>query len=289
VWGGTTNNPGTPGNYPAAAGTTTVLATTLKNAITADQLTIMVNDASGFPRPGVDAGVAAIKYIGIWDPNDHMIGTNEGPIGIPKFEMVAYNNLSGNTFTAPAGGRGAFDTAQQAFKAGAKVYLGYDASDGLGDLARHRHPMNVPLTNWQQGGSNPELNPTWVAGDRALVVDPAEWQNFDSSIPYYDIPLDHAAGYPPVDSQSEQGTAANPNANQQYKIADWIECLTCHRAHGTEATMSGYAGATLTPATIEGFNTLVPNPGQDDGVPPTGDSALLRAPNRGVCERCHNK
>jgi hypothetical protein len=26
-----------------------------------------------------------------------------------------------------------------------------------------------------------------------------------------------------------------------------------------------------------------------EGVPPAGDSALLRANNRGVCERCHNK
>ncbi len=239
-----------------------------------------------------------IKYIGIWGEGE-TIHTNEGDMTIPKFEMVAYASITGNTFNVPAGGRGAFDTAQQFFANGSLAYLGYDASDGYGDLVRHRHPMNVPLSNWQQGGTNPEVNPTWVAGDRALVVNPRAWQLFESNIPWVDIPLDHNAGYPAVDALSEQDisvqihTPPGPyfpdSGNQEYDIEDWIECLTCHRAHGSSAIMSGYAGATLQPAVIEGYNTLVPNPGTDDGVPPTGDSALLRADNRGVCERCHNK
>jgi len=288
-----TNDAGTPGNYPLGAGTTTVLVTTLSADISADVLSIPVNDVAGFPDPH-DANVADVKYIGLWNPAVENIDTNEGPIGIPRFEMVAYDEIidpgapgGPGSFEVPNAGRGAFDTAQQAFPAvgangdATKVYLGYDASDGYGDLVRHRHPMNVPLTNWQQD-TNGDGVIDWVAGDRALTINPADWQTFDTSIPYIDIPLDHDAGWPGADPFSEQGS-------QDYENEDWIECLSCHRAHGTDATMSGYAGATMSPTNIEGFNTLVPNPGQDDGVPPTGDSALLRAPNRGVCERCHNK
>jgi hypothetical protein len=294
--------PGSPGNYPLGAGTTSTLTTILRDTdapetagITADELHITVLDATGFPDPNR----AYVKYIGIYHPTAQQVVTEEGIIGIPRFEMVAYNDITPNlagtpvTFIVPPAGRGAFDTAQQAFPnnfngVDTKVYLGYDASDGYGDLVRHRHPMNVPFTVWQ----NAKYNPTFVAGDRALVLSPSDWQAFDNTIPVVDIPLDHNAGYPPADALSEQNSQqANIVAGTEnhYNIDDWIECLTCHRAHGTSATMSGFAGATMMPASIEGFNTLVPNPGQDDGVPPTGDSALLRADNRGVCERCHNK
>jgi hypothetical protein len=58
--------------------------------------------------------------------------------------------------------------------------------------------------------------------------------------------------------------------------SDWIECLTCHRAHGTKATMTGWATAANMSLT---------------GSPYVGseESALLRLNNRGVCETCHNK
>jgi len=306
-----TENAGNPGLVPVdpvtgtVSGTTSVLTTVLAEDLTPDETDITVEDASGFPDPIADLdddgyeeddpNVQDVKYIGIWNPAVEYLDTNTGPIGIPRFEMVAYNDIvGGNTFNVPPAGRGAFDTAQQSFpQTGAddidtRVYLGYDASDGYGDLVRHRHPMNVPLLNWQSA----KYNPAFVAGDRALVLEPNDWQAFDSNIPYIDIPLDHDAGYPPVDALSEQNdqqTNIAVGTENHYDVDDWIECLTCHRAHGTDSTMDGFAGATMLPSTIEGFNTLVPNPNQDDGVPPTGDSALLRAPNRGVCERCHNK
>ena len=44
-------------------------------------------------------------------------------------------------------------------------------------------------------------------------------------------------------------------------------CGTCHFAHGTTATMGGFAA----------------------NVAPTNDSALLRIDNRGVCQDCHKK
>lgn len=46
-----------------------------------------------------------------------------------------------------------------------------------------------------------------------------------------------------------------------------FQCLTCHFAHGTNATASGYAA----------------------GVDPTNDSALLYYDNRGICRSCHQK
>lgn len=47
---------------------------------------------------------------------------------------------------------------------------------------------------------------------------------------------------------------------------NYLNCLTCHRAHGTAVEVSG-----------------------DAFIAPSNDSALLRLPNRGVCEDCHKK
>jgi len=55
-------------------------------------------------------------------------------------------------------------------------------------------------------------------------------------------------------------TGDGPSADDQ------LFCLTCHRAHGTNTSMTGLAT-----------------------VAPTNDSALLRIDNRGVCEECHKK
>lgn len=54
---------------------------------------------------------------------------------------------------------------------------------------------------------------------------------------------------------------------------DTINCLTCHRAHGTDAKMTGFA-------TLSSFNR---------GVLPKGSGAsmLLRSDNRSVCINCH--
>lgn len=63
--------------------------------------------------------------------------------------------------------------------------------------------------------------------------------------------------------------------------SDWIDCLTCHVAHGSSAVMTGYADVA---------DSTDPQPDSGTGgIPPTGDNALLRLNNRGVCENCHNK
>ncbi len=55
-----------------------------------------------------------------------------------------------------------------------------------------------------------------------------------------------------------------------------VTCMTCHVAHGTSASMGGYAGVVEWP---------------DGATTPNGDnrSALLRVDNRGTCQLCHGK
>ena len=122
----------------------------------------------------------------------------------------------------------------------------YNAGDGSGLGLRHKHPVNVELT-------------TYNGPDKASMI-------VTSGV----LPLDH-----PI---TERG---NPSNSTQ----DWIECLTCHRAHGTAASMTGYASnagaATVLDTDGVARNTFV----AANAVP----SALLRYDNRGVCERCHNK
>jgi hypothetical protein len=123
---------------------------------------------------------------------------------------------------------------------------GDNANLGQGLAVRHRHPINVPLSNYE----GPDKS-------SMIVTDTT-------------LPLAHAI--------NEQGSTTNQSS-------DWIECLTCHRAHGTAAAMVGWAsnaGAASIVSTVGLPTNLFPaaNP-----VP----SALLRYDNRGVCERCHNK
>jgi cytochrome c553 len=118
----------------------------------------------------------------------------------------------------------------------------YNAGDGNGLRLRHRHPINVQLDAYQKGGS-------------ALVTATA-------------LPLAHS-----LDESSTGGV------NQ---MSDWIECLTCHRAHGTKATMTGWATKT---SFDQSPNPWISSVSGD----PNSESALLRMNNRGVCEACHNK
>jgi hypothetical protein len=118
----------------------------------------------------------------------------------------------------------------------------YNAGDGFGLRLRHKHPMNVALDTYQ-------------AGDKASMVVTST------------LPLAH-----------DYGEKGQPWAS----TGDWIECLTCHRAHGTQATMVGWANQL----------SAVPGDQVPDFVSRTGTqdpSALLRLNNRGVCETCHNK
>jgi hypothetical protein len=122
----------------------------------------------------------------------------------------------------------------------------YNAGDGGGLAVRHKHPINVPLDNYK----GPDKS-------SMIVTDTT-------------LPLAH--------SISEQGSTANEKE-------DWIECLTCHRAHGTAANMTGWA-SNAGAASIMATDSVARNNFPANNPVP---SALLRYDNRGVCERCHNK
>lgn len=91
-------------------------------------------------------------------------------------------------------------------------------------------------------------------------------------------PLNFNTRLPLAHDVAEVGAPVN-------EMTDWIECLTCHRAHGTSAIMTGYADVEF---------TYDPVPDSDSGGVPPGNEAgdastLLRENNRYVCEACHNK
>lgn len=88
-------------------------------------------------------------------------------------------------------------------------------------------------------------------------------------------PLVVNSGLPLANDISEQGAPTVTNT-------DWIECLTCHRAHGTAASMTGWATKTMAAS-------IVDSSGVSTNEFPASESALLRRDNRGVCESCHNK
>jgi predicted Fe-S protein YdhL (DUF1289 family) len=123
----------------------------------------------------------------------------------------------------------------------------YDAADGFGLVTRHRHPVNVALSEFR--------------GPRDLVV---------ATNP---LPLGHSG---------------NADAGVQ-ELSDWVDCLTCHVAHGSSAKMTGYA-AVADVTNIEPDSSYRDVPGDGYGSVPPGDgNGLLRGDNRYVCQACHNK
>jgi hypothetical protein len=147
-------------------------------------------------------------------------------------------------------------------------YNPYLPSTGASQVATqtyHRHPVDQNLA-------------AGLAGSNVLTV-PVRSDNAW-------IPLESA--------NSGSGTDFTDN---------FIGCLTCHRAHGSSTDMTGYAASHLetasvsvtgTPHTIyipvrDSIRGVDPDKGVYNGATNQGSSALLRADNRGVCERCHNK
>jgi predicted CXXCH cytochrome family protein len=126
-------------------------------------------------------------------------------------------------------------------------------------LERHRHPVDVTLANGV--GPNKTLTESVVSGKTTNM----DW-----------IPLEH-----------------NANTAETTLDKQWIGCLTCHRAHGSSVQMTGYAAAHLAKNAAgiwapvqDGIQGVDPVKGTSST---SGGSTLLRADNRGVCERCHAK
>jgi predicted CXXCH cytochrome family protein len=129
----------------------------------------------------------------------------------------------------------------------------YDAGDGNGAVARYRHAV----VRSASGSADGLLRR--AAYDRSATDgDAISWTDTDAD-GYWDPgePLDET---PSVNETTRSG----------------FTCLTCHFAHGSAASMKGWADTTgETPDVATG------------GVAPTNDSALLYYDNRGVCRVCH--
>jgi predicted CXXCH cytochrome family protein len=138
----------------------------------------------------------------------------------------------------------------------------------VGLKTRHRHLINVPISI----GTDP--NPANRALTVALVNDDG-------------LPLDMQLGV----------SSASATSTKYWDNNGYIGCLTCHRAHGSEATMQGWAVAKLATTPV-GAAPIKVTPGNTSllasfdnplGVAPNYSQAILRYNDRGVCERCHNK
>lgn len=142
-------------------------------------------------------------------------------------------------------------------------YVDYIEDDpsgvNLGVQTFHRHPVNVSLVAGDPDGY--ALGTSWL---RTAVITTTV------------LPL-----------EMHDGGIESDFRNGEWEHEDYLGCLTCHVAHGTSATMEGWAEATLeTDDGINWYPELDPGAG---GVTPDQTSALLRTENRGVCEQCHNK
>lgn len=133
----------------------------------------------------------------------------------------------------------------------------YDANDGFGLVERHRHPTNVAMAEFE--GPSPLIYADPVTGARLL-------------------PLANDGFADSLTNESD----------------DWVDCLSCHVAHGSAATMEGYASVAdstnpqpntgTKTVTIDGTTVVTVG-----SVPPDYGNALLRLDNRGTCQACHYK
>ena len=251
AWGGgafgSTSSVDATGNYPALYGTGNKIVMdcgTCHDPHGSSNYRILKDIVNGVVVGGYDSSVSATDPA----PTPFVVSNEVGyPAGgfrlhvsytgyVPDYTKAQYAKAPGSDATK--GMTGWCAGCHTVYTAQTSKYQG---ADGFGFIDRHRHPVNVPLSNF--------------AGPRSVVV--------TDNV----LPLDHAIG------------ASHPLVN---KDADWVECLTCHNAHGASTIMTGYANV------FDPANDNTPNSGIG-GLPPVNDSALLKLDNRAVCEACHNK
>lgn len=135
----------------------------------------------------------------------------------------------------------------------------------LGAETFHRHPVNVSLSAGDPAGYG-GVTPTSTLRTAVSITST--------------LPLEmRAAGDPATFRTGEAG----------WTYEDILGCLTCHRAHGSSADMTGWAEASLDSTNGTDWYPVRDAQPTVGGVDPNHTSALLRVDNRGVCERCHNK
>jgi len=197
----------------------------------------------------------------------HQAGQDQMALYVPNYTSGSSQIRSGvggdSLSTWCAACHEQYDDQTSAYDYGAYEAGGADLNGAApGGPTRHRHPVDITL---QQGDDILQ-----VAAQADGVMDRK-------------IPLEVNPG------------VGNARQNQ-------LGCLTCHFAHGSNASMSGWAAAHLETNTAGTWGPVKDtvagvDPDKADvlaiGTPPNtpiaGSSALLRVDNRGVCERCHDK
>ena len=181
----------------------------------------VISNEPGYPAGGWVPGAGRAAQMAAYDPD---------------YSTPMYAKAPGED---PARGISAWCAACHPDHRGAEASGRYDAGDGLGDVTRLGHPVNVPLSAYQ--------------GPRPICVTGLA------------LPLAHEPG-----SRTPEG-----------RPSDWIDCLTCHRAHGSDAAVTGLADVVVATDVASGSGAGMASPAVRN--------ALLRLDARGVCEACHNK
>lgn len=221
--------------------------------------TVLSNE-QGYPTGGFRKGAMGAADIAAYVPNY-------------TASQIRWKSTTENISTWCAACHSAYNQSDSTYDYGA--YESWVTSAGsapagvVGPKMRHRHPVNIPLT------IGTIADPLSRGLSVQTLIDPG-------------LPLDMPAG---VSTASQIGTT------QYFDDRGYIGCLTCHRAHGSEAGMSGWAVAKLATTPV-GAAPIKVTPGNTAltagftnplGVTPNYSQAILRYDNRGVCERCHNK
>lgn len=236
----------------------------------------VVSNEEGYPQGGWKRGEAGVAQIAIYKPNyttpeyAQLAGRSMSHwCAACHTQYIVENDVASvgqmDSWNAAIPGTYNYDNGVVDGEALIDENTNLPTGNSVPASARHRHPIDVPLVVGQLDDSARALN--------VAVLN-------DSGLP---LEMPFSAAQTAVGSTH---TSTMPWANDgSGTTAGNVTCLTCHRAHGTESTMSGWAEAKLTDTALMGPK---PVPGAG-GVNPNFQAALLRYNNRGVCERCHNK
>lgn len=164
------------------------------------------------------------------------------------------SNIVGTTVTidSAVGAIYPINTSVVAVKSGSGIYYNVDGVAGA-DLA-YMHSVDVDLV-YTPRNSSTAGSPISLWANLGLTAGADDARTYHDTLPV------------------AQDVSAVGLVN--YDNTDEITCLTCHRAHGTEAAMTGNAR-------IGVINRL-----GVAGADSMANSVLLRLPNRAVCETCH--
>jgi predicted CXXCH cytochrome family protein len=225
---------------------------------------------TGYPLPG--SGSAAGGWL------KHEPGAAQMTTYRPNYTTAQYLFSTGTTYTVAAGSGNRsmsvwcsacheqYNVVTSAYDYGAYESNGAVSRDATGQLL-------IGASTAQIGSRTRHRHPVDITPGTANIINGFGSDAVTSSV----LPLEKTA--------ASAGTPAG-----QWELTDYMGCLTCHRAHGTSAVMTGFANARLlnVPSSPTSWS-IEPTTVAPAGVAPNYSSSLLRVNNRGVCERCHNK